>query len=157
MLLQAVITAMRSTCGRRKVGAIISKDGRIISSGYADPPAGQPHCTAACLHASNANGGCNRTIHAEANAIAYAARHGISTLGATLYCTLSPCSECAKLIISAGISKVWYIEQYRDPSGINKLKESGIECEMNNAVSAHLAAAHQMCASMENRSDLHPK
>lgn len=155
MLMQALITSMRSTCGRKQVGAIIAKEGRIISSGYAGPPSGQPHCTPECLTQASPSG-CKRTIHAEANAVSYAARHGISTQGATLYCTLSPCSECAKLIISSGVTKVWYIEKYRDDSGVKLLQESGILCEMNNALSAHLAKAHQMCASMENRSEERP-
>lgn len=130
MALHALVTALRSTCGRKSVGAIIAKDGRIISSGYAGPPSGFPHCDASCKVASSAMGGCRRTIHAEQNAVAYAARHGIATEGATLYCTLSPCENCAKLIISSGIIMVKYTEQYRDPSGIEFLQSVNISCQL---------------------------
>ena len=149
MLMQAMVTSLRSTCGRRQVGAIIALDGRVISSGYAGPPSGHPHCDHRCFTASNAMGGCNRTIHAEANAIAYAARHGISTTGATLYCTLSPCRECAKIIISSGIKRVCYLEAYRDLSGVNLLQESGIVCETQIAIYAHFAKCLQMSALLE--------
>lgn len=128
MGLHALVTSMRSTCGRKAVGAVIAKDGRIISSGYAGPPSGFPHCNAECLKIAE-SGGCQRTVHAEQNAIAYAARHGISTDGATLYCTLSPCLNCAKQIINSGIIRVVYLEQYRDTSGIDLLKQVGIPCE----------------------------
>ena len=141
MAYHALITSLRSTCGRKMVGAIIAREGRIISSGYAGPPAGFPHCTKACMVAASATGGCQRTIHAEQNAIAYAARHGISTAGAMLYCTLSPCTNCAKLIINSGIIGVKFIEQYRDASGIELLISAGIPCttiSVNSAISANL-------------------
>lgn len=128
MGLHALVTSLRSTCGRKAVGAIIAKDGRIISSGYAGPPSGFDHCNKQCMQAAKTNG-CQRTVHAEQNAIAYAARHGISTDGATLYCTLSPCLNCAKQLINSGIIRVVYLEQYRDTSGIDLLKQVGIPCE----------------------------
>ena len=145
MAYHALITSLRSTCGRKMVGAIIAREGRIISSGYAGPPSGFPHCDKACKVASGAMGGCQRTIHAEQNAIAYAARHGISAQNSTLYCTLSPCTSCAKLIINSGIIEVKYIEQYRDTSGIDLLKSAGIPCtivNVNSAVSANLLQAY---------------
>ena len=126
---QAMLTSLRSTCGRKQVGAVIAQSGRPISSGYAGPPAGFPHCTPECAHAALATGGCRRTIHAEQNALAYAARYGISTDGATLYSTLSPCLECAKLLINSGIKNVWYYEEYRMPDGIQLLRMAGITCE----------------------------
>lgn len=129
-MIHAMLTSLRSTCGRKQVGSVIYKDGRPISAGYAGPPAGFPHCTPECLHASNANGGCNRTIHAEQNALAYAARAGRSTEGATLYCTLSPCEACAKLIINSGIQRVWYWEEYRNTDGIELLRKAQIQCEI---------------------------
>ena len=129
-MIHAMLTSLRSTCGRKQVGATIYKDGRPISAGYAGPPAGFPHCTPECLHASNANGGCNHTIHAEANAVAYASRAGRSTEGSTLYTTLSPCRECAKLVINSGISKVWYYEEYRITDGIDLLRKANIPCEI---------------------------
>lgn len=130
MGLHALVTSLRSTCGRKAVGAIIAKDGRIISSGYAGPPSGFAHCNSDCV--SGSAGGCQRTVHAEQNAIAYAARHGISTQGATLYCTLSPCLNCSKQLINSGIIKVIYLEKYRDTSGIDLLTQVGIPCEMIN-------------------------
>lgn len=130
MAYHALITSLRSTCGRKMVGAIIAREGRIISSGYAGPPSGFPHCDKACMIASSAMGGCQRTIHAEQNAIAYAARHGISTQGGTLYCTLSPCVSCAKLIATSGIIEVKYIEPYRDSSGIDLLQSVNITCQL---------------------------
>jgi len=148
-MINALVTSLRSTCGRKQVGASIYKDGRPISAGYAGPPAGFDHCTPECLHAANANGGCHRTIHAEQNAIAYAARSGRSTEGATLYCTLSPCTECAKLIINSGILRVVYYEQYRITDGIDLLKKANIKCEMLNVNSAILTNLQNMFASGE--------
>ena len=139
MMLHALVTSLRSTCGRKAVGAVIAKEGRIISSGYAGPPSGFPHCTEACKVASSANGGCQRTIHAEMNALAYAARHGISTEGATLYCTDSPCLNCAKPLINTGIIRVCYLRPYRDTSGI--------PCETINVSSAHFTNLAQLFAS----------
>lgn len=144
MMLHALVTSLRSTCGRKAVGAIIAKDGRIISSGYAGQPGGFAHCTPACLAASNVNGGCQRTIHAEQNAIAYAARHGISTQGATLYCTDSPCKNCAMQIINTGIIAVKYLRPYRDTTGVEILKHAGITCEIQIVNSVHYMNLHQL-------------
>lgn len=149
LILQAMLTSLRSTCGRRQVGAILAIDGRIISSGYAGAPSGMPHCSLSCLQASNALGGCTRTAHAEANAIAYAARRGLATEGATCYTTLSPCPTCAKSLINAGIVRVVYAEEYRDPSGIELLRQAGITCEMNHASFANYINPQSMFASGE--------
>ena len=117
----------RSTCERKQVASIIVKDGRIISMGYAGSPSGTPHCQdEGCI--IGPNGGCIRTVHAEANAIAFAARAGISTEGSMMYVTLSPCIDCAKLIINSGIKGVIFFERYRDDSGIKLLENAGIEC-----------------------------
>jgi len=116
----------RSTCKRSKIGAVIAKGGRIISSGYCGSPPGAPHCIDIGCEIGP-DGGCLRTIHAEANAIAWSARKGTSTEGATLYTTMSPCYSCAKLILSAGITRVVYLEEYRDTTGIQLLKERGVE------------------------------
>lgn len=152
LMLQAMIASLRSTCGRRKVGAVIASGGRPLSAGYAGPPSGFPHCDAACLASSS--GGCSRTIHAEQNAIAYAARKGVSVEGAELYCTLSPCKECAKLIINSGIVSVYYWEEYRDPSGVQLLKESGISCQIQNVRPAIFTGLLQMYAfGVNNRGD----
>ena len=124
----ASIVSQRSTCQRAQVGAIIVKDNRIISTGYGGAPSGMPHCLdEGCLMGNNE--GCIRTIHAEVNTIAFAARSGISVKGATMYVTLSPCYNCSKLIINSGIKRVIYKEEYRDTSGVNLLQEAGIEVE----------------------------
>lgn len=145
MMLHALVTSLRSTCGRKAVGAVIMKDGRIISSGYAGPPSGFPHCTQACVEASTA--GCTRTVHAEQNAIAYAARHGISTAGATIYCTDSPCLNCANQLINTGIIRVVYLRPYRDVSGLTLLQQAGIICEMQTVNSVHLENLHLLSVS----------
>lgn len=117
--------AKRSTCSRRRVGALIVRDGRILSTGYNGAPSGLPHCLdAGCI--IGPDGGCIRTQHAEANAIAYAARAGISTDGAQLYTTISPCLACAKVIINAGIMEVTSLIAYRDHSGIDLLQDAGV-------------------------------
>jgi len=119
----ARLIATRGTCMRAKVGCVICRDNRIISTGYNGPPKGTPHCSPKIC---NINVHCERAIHAEANAISFAAKEGISTNGATLYCTHSPCSNCAKLIIQAGILRVVYETLY-DDKGLNLLNEAGIE------------------------------
>ena len=124
------------------------KDGRCITWGYNGAPPGLPHCS------ENAHGwdneeipsdflgdsveerlfyeqlvrqnGCRNATHAEANALAFAARHGISTDGATLYASVSPCEGCARLLIAAGIRRVVFLTPYRDLSGIALLQEAGV-------------------------------
>jgi dCMP deaminase len=124
----ALIASKRSTCTRKHVGALIAFNGRPVSIGYAGAPAGLPHCLDhGCV--PGPDGGCIRTMHAEANTIAFAARKGIATEGATLYTTVSPCLGCAKMIINAGIQQVWYLERYRKLEGINLLAASGLWCE----------------------------
>lgn len=130
----------RSTCDRNHVGVVIAKDNRIISTGYNGAPAGLPHCDHTYRETSrtvpgyalgaSSQRGCTIAIHAEANAIAYAARHGTSVEGATLYTTLSPCWPCAQLIISAGLVRVVYGRRYRDPAGIELLVSANLEVEL---------------------------
>lgn len=122
----AQLIARRSTCQRRHVGAILTLDSRIISMGYAGAPAGARHCG---FDVCDVNLPCTRTIHAEANAIAFAARHGVPTDGSELYSTASPCIDCAKLIISAGVRHVFYLEEYRDLSPVLIMVDSGIRVE----------------------------
>lgn len=126
MLMEMAITASkRSTCNRKHVGAIIAVEGRPVSVGYAGAPSGMPHCLdIGCL--PGPDGGCIRTQHAEANAIAWAARKGIPTERAELYTTVSPCLACAKLIINAGVRHVWYLEQYRKTDGLELLTRAEI-------------------------------
>lgn len=110
MMRMAFAASERSTCQRRQVGAIIAREGRPLSIGYAGSPPGFPHCTP---ETCNSEKPCVNTTHAEANAIAWAARTGVSVEGATLYCTLSPCDSCAKLILAAGIGLVIFQDRYR--------------------------------------------
>ena len=124
------LISKRSTCLRSKVGAIIEKDGRVISIGYNGPASGFPECLPQTqFHRSNEclGAGCTRSIHAEANTIAFAAKAGISVEGTTLYCSMSPCINCAKLIINSGIKTVVYLEEYRDKAGIELLKRAGVK------------------------------
>lgn len=118
----ASIFAKRSTCRRLQVGCTIAKEGRVICSGYNGAlkthksPGGMCNC--------NTNTPCTQAIHAEANAIAFAAREGISLRGSILYCTHSPCPKCAELIIQSGIGTVYYMEAFRDTAGIALLQEN---------------------------------
>ena len=114
----------RSTCPRAEVGAVAVRDGRIIATGYVGAPSGSGHCTE--LGCSIRGDGCVRTIHAEANVAAFAAKAGTSLDGTTIYCTHSPCLDCAKLLINTGIVEFVYAQWYRDPSGANLLEDSGV-------------------------------
>ncbi|MHA1806805.1 MAG: deoxycytidylate deaminase, partial [Candidatus Thorarchaeota archaeon] len=107
----AKLVARRSTCLRSSVGALLAREGRIISMGYNGAPAGMRHCEPETCGPGEQ---CTRTVHAEANAIAFAAKTGIETNGSTLYTTHSPCNDCAKLLINAGICRVIYWEAYHD-------------------------------------------
>lgn len=117
--------AKRSTCDRARVGAIIVKDKRILTTGYNGAPAGLPHCDDVG-HLMIA-GHCVRTLHAEQNAIIQAAYHGVAIAGATLYCTVQPCLVCAKMIVNAGIRRVVYAGEYPDPAAARLLQEAGVE------------------------------
>ena len=116
----ADMVSKRSTCLRRKVGALIVKDKRILATGYNGAPSGITHCgEAGCLREKlNVPSGerhelC-RGLHAEQNAIIQAALHGVSISGSSIYCTHQPCSVCAKMIINAGISRVKIANSYPD-------------------------------------------
>lgn len=110
--------ATLSYCERAKVGAIIVKDKNIISFGYNGTPTGMDNKCEDCQNRTE-----DHVIHAEMNAILKAAKEGHSVEGSTLYLTLSPCKECAKLILQSGIKKVVYLDEYRDVSGIKILKQ----------------------------------
>lgn len=108
--------AMRATCPRRHVAALAIRDHRVIAMGYNGAPSGLPHCNDVGCDLGP-DGGCTRATHAEANLIAYAARHGIALIGTTLWVTATPCLACAKLIINAGIESVTALERYRVTDG----------------------------------------
>jgi dCMP deaminase len=108
----AIQAATRSTCPRKHVGAVIVRDKTVLSTGYNGSVRGAPHCTeVGCLME---NDHCVRTVHAEANALVQAAHNGVRLEGAEIYVTASPCFNCFKLIVNAGIRTVHYGEFYRD-------------------------------------------
>lgn len=123
-LRMAAIWAENSYCKRRQVGALIVKDRMIISDGFNGTPAGFENVC-------EDEGGLTKpyVLHAEANAISKVAKSGNSSEGSTLYVTASPCIECAKLIIQAGIKRVVYKDEYRLTDGIELLTRAGIEVE----------------------------
>lgn len=120
----ARIWAENSYCERRKVGAILVKERMIISDGFNGTPSGFPNV---CEDGNNVS--LPYVLHAEANAITKVARSNNSSDGATLYITDSPCIECSKLIIQAGIQRVVYGRQYRLTDGIELLKRAGIQVD----------------------------
>lgn len=122
-LRMATIWAENSYCRRRQVGAIIVKDKMIISDGFNGTPSGFENV---CEDENDTTK--PYVLHAEANAITKVARSSNSSDGATLYVTTSPCIECSKLIIQAGIKRVVFNELYRMHDGINLLKRAGVEC-----------------------------
>ena len=119
----AQIWAQNSYCKRRKVGALLVKDRMIISDGYNGTPSGFENICE--------EDGVTKpyVLHAEANAITKVAKSGNSSQDATLYVTASPCLECSKLIIQAGIRRVVYRDEYRLTDGIDLLRRAGIEVE----------------------------
>ena len=111
-----------SPCERRKVGAIIVKDNRIISIGYNGTPSGFDNCC------EDKDGQTHwYVLHAEANAILKIAGSNHDCSGATLYLTMSPCKECSKLVHQAGIKRLVYLNEYKDKSGLEFLENAGVE------------------------------
>lgn len=142
--------AMRSTCLRGQVGAVIVVENHIVSGGYNGAPPGLPHCTeAGCeggvkpewpqggkaliptadleyYQTEQFPNGCTRATHAEANAIAFAARHGTPCVEGTMYCTHAMCAKCAALVVACGIRRVVYLKPYR-ASALDMLDKANIE------------------------------
>ncbi|QEC53965.1 dCMP deaminase [Anseongella ginsenosidimutans] len=117
----AVDLARRSHCVKAQVGAVLTRDTRIISIGYNGPPSGTHNCDeewpeTGC--ARDSKGSCSLALHAEENAIIYAVRNGVSLEGTTLYTTLSPCLSCARLIYSSGVRKMIYKHSYAAYKGL---------------------------------------
>ncbi|MCD6117134.1 cytidine/deoxycytidylate deaminase family protein [bacterium] len=127
-----LLVAQRSTCLRRKVGAIIVKDKRILATGYNGAPRNMPHCLdIGCLRdklgiPSGERHELCRGIHAEQNAIIQAATSGVNIEGSVLYCTNHPCVLCTKMIINAGILKVYYLEGYSDDLSKQMAEEANL-------------------------------
>ena len=134
------------TCDRAHVGCVITKRGRCVSWGFNGAPPGVPHCEdnhgwvptewRTQGYTDNEKGtfirarGCKNATHAEANALSFAARQGISTEGGTCYVVVSPCVNCARLLIAAGIVRVVWSQTYRDPEGSQLLETAGVEKEI---------------------------
>ena len=114
----AKVAATRATCDRKHVGAVLVKGKSVLSTGYNGSIEGAPHCDE--VGHLMEDGHCVRTVHAEANAVAHAARNGTPIDGATCYCTFSPCWPCIRLLANAGIKKVIYSEQYRPDDKIEQ-------------------------------------
>jgi dCMP deaminase len=132
----AKIISLHSTCIRKKVGCIITIDNRIISIGYNGVPPGKPHCEDIFknklddknFYKEHGEFSKEYELHAEQNSISFAAKKGLSIDKGNLYVTLSPCISCAKMILTSGIKKVIYLEEYdRDKEGLNLLKRN-IDC-----------------------------
>ena len=128
--------ALRSHCVRAQVGAVLTKDTRIVSLGYNGPPAGTHNCDIEWPQAGcpkDSKGSCSLALHAEQNAILYAAKNNVTMEGSTLYVTLSPCIACARVIYTTGIKKVFYLNSYAEfkkmdvDEGVEFLKKFGVE------------------------------
>ncbi len=127
------VVAQRSTCLRRQVGAIIVRNKQILSTGYNGSPKGLEHCKIkGCLRQelqipSGQRHEICRAVHAEQNAVIQAAVNGVSISGAVLYCTNSPCSICAKILVNAEIKKIYVADDYQDDLAKQILQEAGVE------------------------------
>ncbi len=128
--------ALRSHCVKAKVGAVLTKDTRIISLGYNGPPAGTHNCDLEWPETGcprDSKGSCSLALHAEMNAILYASKNNVPIEDCTLYVTLSPCISCARIIYSTGIKKVIYLHSYAEykkiPSdeGVDFLRKFGVD------------------------------
>ena len=128
--------AKRSHCVKAQVGAVLTKDTRIISIGYNGPPANTHNCDEEWPETGcprDARGSCSLALHAEENAILYAVKNGADLEGSTLYVTLSPCLPCARIIFSSGIKKVVYLNSYAaykglpSDEGVDFLNRFGVE------------------------------
>lgn len=128
----ADLVSKRSTCLRRKVGALIVRDKRILATGYNGAPRGLPHCSEkGCLRqqlkiAHGERHELCRGLHAEQNALLQASLHGVSVKDSILYCTTQPCIICAKMLINAGIQEVVIISGYPDKMSMDFLNEAGV-------------------------------
>ena len=134
----AVNLAKRSHCIKKHVGAVLTKDTRIISIGYNGPPAGTHNCdvefpSEGC--ARDSKGSCSLALHAEQNAILYAVKNNTSVEGSTLYVTLAPCLACARIIFSMGITKVVYLFSYAAYKGIGT--DEGVDFLEKFGVAVH--------------------
>ena len=131
----ATLFSLRATCGRLQVGCVIAQEGRIIVTGYNGPPKGLPHCHGDIC---DINKSCPRAIHAEANALDYAAKKGIPVEGCDIYITHSPCPTCSQRIFNSGIKRVVFLERFREDTGILFLKNNGVIVQQWNTETSEL-------------------
>lgn len=125
----ARLAARRATCPRRRVGAVLVRDHRILATGYNGSIKGAPHCDdVGCLIVRrDGRESCVRTVHAELNAIIQCAVNGVSSAGSTMYCTDFPCVSCAKAMVQAGVVRVVYLADYPDANSFEILRDGRIE------------------------------
>lgn len=135
--------AQRSHCVKMHVGAVLTKDTRIVSLGYNGPPAGTHNCDVEWPEEGcprDSKGSCSLALHAEQNAILYASKNNVSVEGSTLYITLSPCIACARIIFTTGIKKVIYLNSYAEykkipnDEGVDFLKKFGVDVVKFNSL-----------------------
>jgi len=141
MMATANIWAEESSCNRAKVGCVLSVEGRVISTGYNGTVSGADNCCEdTCEVCGGVDTGCTRcggkgltskktVVHAEANAVLFASKNGISTQNSTAYVTLMPCVECSKMLIQSGVTRVVYEKDYRCTEGVNFLRENGMKVQ----------------------------
>lgn len=130
--------AERGTCDRGKSGSVIVLDKRIVATGYVGSPPGQPHCDDVghmmrdvIDETGNRSSHCVRTIHAEENAILQAAKNGIALKGGTIYCKMTPCFNCARMIVSVGIKRVVAKKRYHvEGLSLSLFKDAGVQLEI---------------------------
>ncbi len=127
----ARLTATRATCPRRRVGAVLVRDNRVLATGYNGAVRGAPHCDeVGCILVRHDNReSCVRAVHAELNVLLQCAWNGVSSKGATLYCTDFPCVTCAKALVQAGIRRVVYLVDYPDSNSAAVLRAGGLTLE----------------------------
>ncbi|MDY6788992.1 MAG: cytidine/deoxycytidylate deaminase family protein [Candidatus Nanohaloarchaea archaeon] len=134
------VVAERATCDRGRAGCVIANNKRILTTGYVGAPAGLPHCDDVGHHMKEVKHGsgdkskhCVRTTHAEQNAIVQASRSGVSIQGATLYCKMTPCHDCAKMIVNAGIERVVCRKDYHAADDTKEIfDQAGVDLEIRN-------------------------
>lgn len=130
--------AKRATCDRGRSGCVIAKDKQVLSTGYVGAPAGLPHCDEVghlfkdTVHEDgHVSKHCVRTAHAEMNAITNAAKRGVSIDGGTVYCSMTPCRNCAMAIINAGIKRVVCLKMYQEgKESVDMLKQAGVQLDI---------------------------
>lgn len=144
----AVTVSKRSTCSRRNNGAVIATEkGVVLSTGYNGSLSGMEHCNHDCectrflleeVHDSwcpaHVENGCTTAVHAEANAVYFAARNGVSTEGSSIYCTTEPCIKCAEAIVQSGIIECVYELEYRTHAGIELLRAAGVRVAKHESI-----------------------